>query len=403
MNGHSIPMIKNTNTGVIIRHQESLTDIGPSNKFIQRTYSINPGLATTFPWLSMIAANYEQWKPRGILFMYKAMSANALTGTNTSLGTVVLATEYNAADTLPYETKSDMENQEFSNSAKPSKSIIHPIECSKYQNPMSILYTRPGQTPPNADVRLYDLGIFTIGTQGMQLQSTGAEPIGTIGELWISYEIEFFKPKQSNLTIALEESWEVTSPNPSSTAMSQLNPFGNVFALPGSGSNLAKVCRAQSNAAVIIGYNVLAGGTRINLSPDLRPGDTFEFVFAVSGGGDINCGAGNSLVFPALGAANPNMLWCQPMPVSPYPNDDTNIIDGLTTFPTINANISNLAWKIRINILPHNRNETPSFVMAWQGPLTAAGNPANYVWSININRMDSSYVTNCLIAQAPIV
>jgi len=47
---------------------------------------------------------------------------------------------------------------------------------------------RTGALPPNQDVKLFDLATVTIATQGMQSGVT------IVGELWISYEVELFKP-----------------------------------------------------------------------------------------------------------------------------------------------------------------------------------------------------------------
>jgi hypothetical protein len=54
--------------------------------------------------------------------------------------------------------------------------------------------------PEGADKQFYDLGLFQLATQGMQ------NAVGTIGELWCSYEVEFFKPQIShNLTIGQQQ------------------------------------------------------------------------------------------------------------------------------------------------------------------------------------------------------
>lgn len=195
--GMSPPMITNsvTNGGVIVRHREYLRDILPSNPFAITTFSLNPGITGTFPWLSQIANSFEQYRFRGLIFEFKTLSAdNVLSmSASTSLGSVVLGTKYNVLDS-PFDNKFEMENWEFSNSAKPSKSCIHPIECAKSQTPQSMLYVRDRPPPANADLRLYDLANFNIATVGMQ-NIGGSDPSGSIGELWCSYEIEFYKPK----------------------------------------------------------------------------------------------------------------------------------------------------------------------------------------------------------------
>jgi len=51
------------------------------------------------------------------------------------------------------------------------------------------LYVRSGAVPANADIKLYDLGFFQLSTQGQQAANVN------LGELWVSYDIAFYKPK----------------------------------------------------------------------------------------------------------------------------------------------------------------------------------------------------------------
>lgn len=186
------PMIVNqlTGKGIVVRHREYIADITSSIIFTTQQYAINAGLVGTFPWLSQIAESFEEYCIHGMLFEFKSMSSDAVlsTAANSALGTVIMATQYNALNP-GFVDKREMENYEFSNSAKPSESFIHPIECKGTETPVKCLYVRIGSVPTNADQRLYDLGVFTIATQGMQ------SAVGTIGELWVTFEIEFFKPK----------------------------------------------------------------------------------------------------------------------------------------------------------------------------------------------------------------
>lgn len=193
MVGNDPPVIQNSNVGVIVKHREYLGDVisGATSAFnVFGNYPINPGLDFTFPWLSSIAQNYQEWRPRGILFEFKSTSADSLNSTNTALGTVIMATQYDSSKgPSPFVNKQQMENHEFASSARQSCSMIHPIECAMDRNPLSVFYTRFGNEPSNFDIRNADLGIFSIATVGQQ----GANV--NIGELWVTYEIEFLKPQ----------------------------------------------------------------------------------------------------------------------------------------------------------------------------------------------------------------
>jgi hypothetical protein len=183
-----VPMFGNDNGAVRIRHREYITDIFGSVLFDLTSYQINPAAAATFPWLSKIAINFEQWCPHGIVFDYRSMSSEMQVAATTALGTVILGTEYNALATR-FVNKQSMEASQFAVSVKPSVSVMHPIECDITQTPSQPLYVRlPGDASVNADPRLYDLGNFQVATQGMAING------GDQGELWVTYDIELLKP-----------------------------------------------------------------------------------------------------------------------------------------------------------------------------------------------------------------
>ena len=189
--GGMSPMeIKNTsyNGGVIMRHREYLAPVLATVDFTNRVYPLNPGLSGTFPWVSKPANAFEQWKLRGAIVEYVSTSSDAVLSTNTSssLGQVMIATQYDSA-AEPFGSKMEMLNHEFSNSRKPSVDFVHPIECASSLSAQSIFYVRNSHTPPNTDTRLYDLGLLQIATQGMQAVG------GSVGDIYITYEIEFYK------------------------------------------------------------------------------------------------------------------------------------------------------------------------------------------------------------------
>jgi len=188
--GNDVPLVENTSGPPITRHREYLGDIYSSTAaFTPITFSINPGLDQTFPWLSFIANNYEAYRFRGLLFEFKS---NASEYTNSvGLGYVAIATQYNSNST-PFVDKKSLLNHEFSNSDKPSNSFLHPVECKPSQIVLSELYTRAGTPSGEFDVKMYDLGKTTIAVGGM---TTGGV---VIGELYVTYEVEHYVPKTAS-------------------------------------------------------------------------------------------------------------------------------------------------------------------------------------------------------------
>lgn len=195
-NGASPPQFGFDGRKTIVRHREYIQDIYSAPNLVNNytpfspyVFSINVGLLSTFPWLaSGIGSSYEQYVVKGMIFEFKSTSCDALNSTNTGLGTIIMATQYNSAS-ANFVNKQQMENYEFAQSCKPSESMLHIIECARNETPITELYVRTGAVPTGQDQRLYDLGDFTIASIGQQAQNVN------LGELWVTYEIELLKPK----------------------------------------------------------------------------------------------------------------------------------------------------------------------------------------------------------------
>jgi len=282
-NGSEIPLMINSRTANIMRHREFISDVQGQVLNTFTTYSINPGLDTTFPWLFPVANSFTAWRPRGIVFEYVSLSSDY--NANSFLGYVVMATQYNSLDPT-FTDKKAMENSEYACSCKPSVNMMHPIECSPGQVVLHELYVRPGTV--SGDIRFYDLGRFTILTGGQSAT-------GPIGELWCTYEIEFYQPKlvASLGTLLNVDRFAFTSGVASAT------PLGNVDKSPQTGSTLGCIVTASTQL--------------ITFPKDVTSG-TYMVVYSILGSSSAtitapswtaaNC-TFNSLNFGLTGVASP--------------------------------------------------------------------------------------------------
>ncbi len=191
----SIPMMHNEGQSIIVRHKEFVGEIVGSQSFtVQRTIALNPGLASSFPWLSKVAAAYQEYRIRGMVFHYIPSSGSSVGSTNTALGTIMFQTTYRASDSAP-ANKLEMLNEYCSNEVVPSDTLAHPIECDPAENPFNIQYIRSTAVPAGDTPLSYDLGVTHIATSGMQVDGK------TIGDVWVTYEVEFKKPQVNNNTL----------------------------------------------------------------------------------------------------------------------------------------------------------------------------------------------------------
>jgi hypothetical protein len=183
VNGNQIPKFTSTHSTNIVCHREYLGDITGTTAFTNAAYPLNPGMSTTFPWLSTIADNYQEYKFHGLIFEFRPLITDFVA--SGAPGVVVMATNYNA-DLPVYTSKQTMENSEFAVSVKPTNALMHGVECSEKETDPVIRYVRNGAVVTGQDLKAYDLGNFQFATQ--------SNPVQNLGELWVSYCVEFFKP-----------------------------------------------------------------------------------------------------------------------------------------------------------------------------------------------------------------
>ena len=165
--------------------------------FTNQAFPLNPGLQATFPFLSQIAQNFTLYSMQGIMFQYKPTSGEM--GVNSQqLGKVIMATDYDPL-AVPFINSVQMENYQFSNSAKPSIGQIHGIECKPSESLLDMKYVRTGTT--TRDKALTDIGLFQLATEGIPFPlSAKVGDTLVIGELWATYTI---KVSRANLYSSL--------------------------------------------------------------------------------------------------------------------------------------------------------------------------------------------------------
>jgi hypothetical protein len=182
-NGSQIPKFSTGRQTNVVCHREYLGDYIGTAGFSNNVFALNPGLSSTFPWLSSVAGNYQEYRWHGLVFEFRSLITDFVT--SGAPGVVIMSTSYNA-DAPVYTTKQQMENAEYAVSTKPTTNLLHGVECDASQTPDLIKYVRTGAVATGQDLRLYDAGNFQFATQ--------SNPLQNLGELWVSYCVEFFKP-----------------------------------------------------------------------------------------------------------------------------------------------------------------------------------------------------------------
>jgi len=170
---------------LVIKHREFICSITPTTAAFEslKFLPLNPGMATTFPWLSQIAKYFEEYEFHQLIFEFKSV---VTTGNASAKGTVLMATQYNAIASA-YTTQNQMENSQFSNSGKVADDVIHGVECDPTKVGGNLReYVRSG-TVTN-DINGYDHGNFQVAT-------IGANADELIGNLYVTFTVKLSKPK----------------------------------------------------------------------------------------------------------------------------------------------------------------------------------------------------------------
>lgn len=248
-NAAQIPKFDTTRQTNVVCHREYLGDILGTAAFTNRQYPLNPGMSSTFPWLSTLAASYQEYKFHGLVFEFRSLITDFVT--SGAPGVIVMSTNYNA-DAPVYTTKQQMENAEFAVSTKPTINLMHGVECADKQTILPQRYVRSSSPPSGQDLRLYDLGNFQF--------ASASNPIQDLGELWVSYCVEFFKPIQATVTDV-----PGVAEHTRRTGTASANPLGTTVVFQNGGENVSFLSDRViiANAPVGVNYKIdfIWGGT----------------------------------------------------------------------------------------------------------------------------------------------
>ena len=146
--------------------------------------ALNPGIDTTFPWLSSVCS-FEQYRFKHLRFSFQSSLPTS------APGQVVMVTNVDAKDPIMH---TDREILSYSGAATGRAWDSHSHSVPK-QAMVSKNFVRISAVPENADRSLYDVGVFYVRCLGVPKGSV-------VGTLWVDYEIEFFNPKVLVMSLA---------------------------------------------------------------------------------------------------------------------------------------------------------------------------------------------------------
>lgn len=178
---------------VTIRRREFVENVMISDKPYVSRYYINPALSKTFPWLSGLANNWQQFSVAGLAMEYIPTSGLAVSSTSAALGQVVTGFYYevtNLADS-PQNDLSRLLNMNGSVSCSPAATSMTYMECDPRMNNQHTYFVEDDKVPPGPDYSLqnYLPAVFIVNTSGAQ-----ASTPFQAGQLWVTYDIILKQP-----------------------------------------------------------------------------------------------------------------------------------------------------------------------------------------------------------------
>lgn len=174
----------------IISHREYVNDVVSSasaGAFGGDTYSINPGNALLFPWLSQIAQAYEEYEILSMKFIYRKLAASNVQGLT------MMAVQYDSYDPV-FASKAEMQDYAGARSTAVWNDLEFDIDVKAVRDRQKVLYVLPPGASPSGDSREYYAGNFTIATSNL------ANGSANVGELLVQYSIRFTKPLLSSVS-----------------------------------------------------------------------------------------------------------------------------------------------------------------------------------------------------------
>jgi len=179
--------------GFTISNREYVGDIfGPTvtGAFQNTPFPLNPGLEQTFPWLSQLACNYEEYEFIQLVFEFRS-TVQDVNSNNGQVGTVIACTNYNSSSKV-FTDKPTMQAYYGAISGRTTDNFIHGIECDPNKLSGTVgSYVRNNPVMSGEDLKLYDHGIFQLATHNVPEALLNA----TLGELWVNYTVKLRKPK----------------------------------------------------------------------------------------------------------------------------------------------------------------------------------------------------------------
>lgn len=333
------PVIRSGNRATTISHTEYVADISsPGGNFNAISFSINPGLDRTFPWLGQIAEGYESYLFKSLSFSYRPICPTS------TPGVVSIGVDYDARDSSP-ASKVQLNSYEGTVSCSVWDRITHVCSAANLKKFGIQRYTRISVPPGQTDIKTYDVGNLFVATSNTPEGNT------MCGEIWVTYTVDLFTPQlKSTAVVNLNRRAESLS-TPSQASI--ITTAAGVLSLAGEFMNAPLFAITQAfndgvSSFFDVAFNPLVHGKDLFvLFKQIAPIGS-DVGFRVGRPPNVITGNAGSLV-TSWATEDGLWDWRQPSSAAQYARQFFTTIRPLADNPNVNINIPQYRFQQPIN------------------------------------------------------
>lgn len=227
--------------GVRVVHRELVLNYDIYNGANDATFgmSINPGLATIFPWLSNVAMQYQTYVFNSLSFTYEP---NCPT---TTAGQFLMALDFNVQDARPTNYPELISLATSTATPFWVKTTLGANQSDLHK--MKQKFIRTGNPATGQDINTTDVANFYYGNPAV------LTAYSSVGYVWVSYSVDLFTPQYNVLAqVSAQNATVVTN-----GGVSLANPFGSIATPPVLGGGLQVTASLNTLTIARYGYYLL--------------------------------------------------------------------------------------------------------------------------------------------------
>jgi len=168
----------------IPKRSEQFCTVNGTVGFSSIKFSLNPGQATSFPWLAKEAAQWEKYRWKSMRFTYTPQ-VNEFADNNN--GSIMMSVDTDANDAAPIDLQHALDMRPNSKGSLPARGWSFDVPARLLNSLTDGFYVRRGNVPGGSDIKNFDCGNVFLST-------VGNINTNLCGYIMVEYSIDFFIP-----------------------------------------------------------------------------------------------------------------------------------------------------------------------------------------------------------------